>query len=191
MWAVRLITYCWPLYYSQPLEQLWLLQYIKKLHIQVVCSMIGQSQDNTKSLQKCSSNPNVCLQLHKTMIILTDRDCWCMASHLSTQPHATHCKHPIHSLWWYIRVCTSSLDTIMNSITITCHKTDWYNVYPVLIPSELISCTFSDWLVKMTNPDWLPSNLSDWNNTSCVWWWYSMASSGSLSSGGFLRNFVL
>ena len=31
LWAVRLITmsYCWPVYHSQPLEQLWLLQYSK------------------------------------------------------------------------------------------------------------------------------------------------------------------
>ena len=27
MWPVRLIAYCWPVYHSQPLEQLWLLQY--------------------------------------------------------------------------------------------------------------------------------------------------------------------
>ena len=29
MWPVRLIAYCWPVYYSQSLEQLWLLQYSK------------------------------------------------------------------------------------------------------------------------------------------------------------------
>ena len=29
MWSVRLITYCGPVYHSQPLEQLWLLQYSK------------------------------------------------------------------------------------------------------------------------------------------------------------------
>ena len=142
----------------------------------------AHSSKSADPIQMCA-----CMHLHKSWLINTNRP-WLLL-HGTSLIYSTTC-NSLQTSDPFGCYSTSSLDTIMNSITITCHKIDWY-VYPVLIPSEFISCTFSDWLVKMTNPDWLPSNLSDWNNTSCVWWWYSMASSGSLSSGGFLRNFVL
>ena len=52
MWTVRLITYCWPVYHSQPLEQLWLLQCSKlqiakivvKISVVQVCNIPRDSQ---------------------------------------------------------------------------------------------------------------------------------------------------